>query len=254
MFFYTFEMTEAAKNLCAIVTPFGNYRYTRLPMGIKQSPDIAQAHIESLLSEFEECDVYIDDVGIFSNDWDEHMNCLRKILQKLQYHGFTCNPLKCEFCVQETDWLGYWLTPNGLKPWKKKIDPILRLEPPTTIKELRSFVGAVTFFRDMFPKRSHLLAPLTEQLGPTNTKKLNWTPECQKAFDKVKAIIAKDAFLAYPDHNKPFDIYCDASDYQLGAAIFQNGQPVAYYSRKLNKAQKKLHCSRKRNALYSRDI
>src|SRR6056300_1082102 len=83
-------MTEEAKNLCAIVTPFGNYCYTRLPMGVKQSPDIAQAHIESLLSDCEECNVYIDDVGIFSNDWDTHMQCLRKILQKLQDHGFMC--------------------------------------------------------------------------------------------------------------------------------------------------------------------
>ena len=113
-------MDEASKDLCAIVTPFGNYRYTRLPMGVKQSPDIAQAHLEQLLSDIPECDVYIDDVGIFSNDWQEHMKCLRKILQKLQDHGFTCNPLKCEFCVQETDWLGYWLTPNGLKPSKKR--------------------------------------------------------------------------------------------------------------------------------------
>ena len=151
MFFYTFEMDESSKDLCAIVTPFGNYRYTRLPMGVKQSPDIAQAHIEQLLSDFEESDVYIDDVGIFSNDWDSRMKSLRMILQKLQDHGFTCNPLKCEFCVQETDWLGYWLTPTGIKPWKKKIDAILRLEPPKSVSELRSFIGAVTFYRDMFP-------------------------------------------------------------------------------------------------------
>lgn len=237
MFFYTFEMDEAAKDLCAIVTPFGNYRYTRLPMGVKQSPDIAQAHIEQLLSDFEESDEYIDDVGVFSNDWDSHMVSLRKILQRLQDHGFTCNPLKCEFCVQETDWLGYWLTPTGIKPWKKKIEPILNLEPPTSISELRSFIGMVTFYRDMFPKRSHILAPLTAQLGHKK-RKLDWTPECQKAFEQIKAILAKDAFLAYPDHNQPFHVYCDASDHQLGAAIFQNGKPVAFYSRKLSSAQR----------------
>jgi len=71
----------------------------------------------------------------------------------------------------------------------------------------------------------------------TTRKKLDWTPDCQKAFEKIKAILSKDAFLAYPDHNQPFHVYCDASDYQLGAAIFQNGKPVAYYSRKLSKAQ-----------------
>ncbi|CAJ1928093.1 unnamed protein product [Cylindrotheca closterium] len=76
MFLYTFEMDKASKDLCGIVTSFGNYRYTRLPMGVKQSPDIAQAHIEQLLADFEEADVYIDNVGIFSNDWNSHMDSL----------------------------------------------------------------------------------------------------------------------------------------------------------------------------------
>jgi hypothetical protein len=87
----------------------------------------------------------------------------------------------------------------------------------------------------MFPHRSHHIAPLTAQVGK---KTLNWTAECQKSFDTIKALIAKDAFLRYPDHNKPFHIYCDASDYQLGAAIFQDGPPVAYFSPKLTASQK----------------
>ena len=89
MMFYTFEMDEASKNLCAIVTPFGNYRYTRLPMGVKQSHDIAQAAIQQLLSELAETDVYIDDVGIFSNDWESHIPSPRYILNILQHNGFT---------------------------------------------------------------------------------------------------------------------------------------------------------------------
>ena len=81
-----------------------------------------------------------------------------------------------------------------------------------------------------------MLAPLTAQAG--KKKSIEWTPECQKAFDEMKAIMAKVAFLRYPDHNKPFDIYADASDTQLGAAIFQDGAPVAFFSRKLNSAQR----------------
>jgi RNase H-like domain found in reverse transcriptase len=87
----------------------------------------------------------------------------------------------------------------------------------------------------MFPKRSHILAPLTALVrgkGP-----LKWTDECQHAFTQMKATMAHDAFLRYPDHNKPFHIYCDASDLQLGAVITQEGAPVAFYSRKLNRAQ-----------------
>jgi RNase H-like domain found in reverse transcriptase len=123
----------------------------------------------------------------------------------------------------------------GLKPWKKKIQAILALQPPRSVKELLSFIGAVRFYQDMFPKRSHLLAPLTAQVGK---QKLTWTPECQQAFAAVKAFLAKDAFIRYPDHNKPFHIYTDASNFQLGAAILQDGAPVAFFSRKLNSAQR----------------
>ena len=204
-------------------------------MGIKQSPDIAQEIMEDLFRDLEETEVYIDDVGIFSNSWEEHLVSVNKVLHLLQEKNFTVNPLKCEWGVKETDWLGHWLTPHGLKPWKKKIDAILKIQPPKTVTELRSFIGMVTFYRDMFPRRSHLLAPLTEQVGK---KKVTWTSGCQKAFDSIKAILVKDVFIRYPYHNKEFHNYCDARVYQLGSVIMQEGVPVAYYSRKLSPSQK----------------
>ena len=80
--------------------------------------------MENLLRDLDETDVYIDDVGIFSNSWIEHLASLQKVLTILQTANFNINPLKCEWAAQETDWLGYWLTPTGLKPWCKKVDDI----------------------------------------------------------------------------------------------------------------------------------
>ena len=87
----------------------------------------------------------------------------------------------------------------------------------------------------MYPKRSHILPPLTKMSSPKGA--IPWSPECQTVFDQMKALLVKEAFLQYPDHNQPFHIYTDASDLQLSAAIFQNDKPVAFYSGRLTPAQ-----------------
>jgi hypothetical protein len=112
---YAFELDEASKVLCTICTPFDNYRYNRLPVGIKQSPDIAQQIMEQLLRPYPESEVFIDDIGVFFSSWRERLESLKRALGLLQDNNFTVNPLKCEWAVKEKD----WLTPTGVKPRKK---------------------------------------------------------------------------------------------------------------------------------------
>ena len=89
--------------------------------------------------------------------------------------------------------------PHGIKPWKKKIDAILHLKPPHNINELRAFLGMVNYYCDMWPSRTHTLAPLTAMTGKAP---FHWSPIHQKAFEQMKAIISADALLAYPNPDK----------------------------------------------------
>jgi len=112
------------------------------------------------------------------------------------------------------------------------------MDRPTTTTEVRHFIGMVQYYRDLWPRRSHLLTPFTEISSGPKGKKISWNDELEQAFNDTKAMICKETLLIYPDWNKPFDIHTNASDYQLGAVISQEGKPIAFFSRKLNKAQK----------------
>ncbi len=127
---------------------------------------------------------------------------------------------------------------------------ILVLSPSNSVKELRHFLGMVQYYRDMWARHSEILAPLTDlvgECGETKTTRMNktkrkpwrWDPIHQQAFDNVKAAIAKETVLAYPDFLKPFEIYTDASSTQLGAVIIQDNRPIVFFSRKLSETQQK---------------
>jgi hypothetical protein len=111
------------------------------------------------------------------------------------------------------------------------------MDRPCNATELRMFIGCVNYYCDMWPSRAHILKPLTNQSGLKKRAPIKWTDDMQQAFDKMRLLMAADALADYPNYNKWFDIYTNASDFQLGACIIQEGRPVAYFLQKLTKSQ-----------------
>ena len=236
MGYYHIELSDFSKTLCTIVLPWGKYEYQRLPMGLCNSPDIFQEKMGTLMQDLEYARAYIDDLLIITKGtWQDHLDKLEQVLVRLEEAGLKINAKKSFFGRGELEYLGYWITRRGIQPLPKKVDAMIAIQPPTNKKHLRSFIGMINYYRDMWRGRSGLLAPLTQLTS--KTAKWEWTNTHQKAFEDIKKVISKETLLAYPNFNKPFVVHTDASKTQLGAVISQDKQPIAFYSRKLNPAQ-----------------
>ena len=236
MGYYHIGLTPYASTLCTVVLPWGKYEYLRLPMGLCNSPDIFQEKMSELMFGLEFARAYLDDLLVVSKDtFESHLKHLEEVFTRLASAGLKINASKSHFCCDELEYLGYLINRRGVRPTLKKVEAIMKIDAPKTRKQLRSFIGMVNYYRDMWPQTSHLLAPLCSLTS--STAKWDWTEQCQKAFEDMKKLIAKETLLTYPNFNKTFEIHTDASKVQLGACISQEGRPVAFYSRKLNPAQ-----------------
>jgi len=238
MGYYHIPLDEESQKLCTTILPWGKYKYKRLPMGISCAPDIFQSIMNRLLGDLDYVLVYLDDILILSGDKDtddDHLNKISVVLERLEQAGFAANLRKSFFMQSTIEYLGYDLTPAGIAPQPKKVEAIQRMLPPINKRQLRRFLGMVNYYRDMWKRRSHIIAPLTEIASPKATWR--WGSKEQKAFEDVKNMVSQETMLAYPDFTKVFHVYSDASDYQLGGVIMQDDKPLAFYTRKLNGAQ-----------------
>jgi hypothetical protein len=138
------------------------------------------------------------------------LNKLDEILQWLKENNLQVNGNKSSFCAIEAEFLGFVLTWQGVKPQVKKVEAIVKIATPKTVKQVRSFIGMINYYKDHIPCCSDLLTPLTAL-----TKKgawFKWTDDCQHSFDKLKRLLTKQMVLAYPDFTIPLEIYTDASN------------------------------------------
>ena len=176
--------------------------------------------VTSLVREGTTCKLVFN-IRAFINDllcltkgtFDNHLEKLERILVRLQQAGLKVNAKKYFFARGELEYLGYWITRIGIQPMKNKVAAIMKIAALTNRKELRSFIGVINYYRDMWIRRSHMLAPLASLTSKTT--KWEWGPQQDAAFQMVKRVIAREAMLAYPDFSKKFTIHTDASHYQL---------------------------------------
>ena len=154
------------------------------------------------------------------------------MLTHLKKAGININARKSCFGDHTFDNLGYHVTQDGDMPITKKGEAIKALAVPKTHKQLRQFIGMIKFYRDMWQKRSELLAPLTA--STSKNVKYDWKDEQQKYFDAIKCVIGRELLLACLDFNAMFEIHTDDSKLKIGAVIPQKGKTIALYSWKMN--------------------
>ena len=207
-------------------------------MGSAPSTDIFQSAMSKLFHDMESVIAYMDDLMCLeATSFEAHIKNLDEILTRLGDMGLQINPKKTAWLKGEVDYLGFTITREGIKPQMSKIQGILDMEAPTSVTQIRSFVGMVNFYKTMWPKRSTTLAPLTDLTG--KGQKFKWETKHQKAFEKMKGMMAQDTLLSFPDPAQSFDLHTDASDKQIGAVLSQGGKPLGFFSKKFNVAQRK---------------
>lgn len=220
------------------VGPYGgSYAYRVLPMGLTNAPATFQNAMNKVfgkhLGRFV-C-VYLDDILVFSKSRTEHVRHLAIVMDLLRKHRLYCKLSKCSFAQEEVKFLGHIVGKNGVQMDPSKVAVVQAWPQPTTVSELRSFLGLATYFRKFVQGFATLVRPL--HLLTKATATWVWTPACEKAFQGVKYALTHAPVLAMPDFKKPFEVICDASLVGIGAVLLQEGRPVAFESRKLIPAE-----------------
>jgi hypothetical protein len=174
MGYYTIRLDLDSSKICIIIFPWGKYSYKRLQMGIAGSPDICQAKMMEQMESLEFVRAYIDDLLCISRgSLEDHQEKLEEVLKQLCEVGLKVNAEKSTFCALEIEYLGYILTRDGIKPQGNKVQAILVIQLPKGEKQLRHFLGMAQYYRDIWARRSDMLAPLTSLVGECGQTKVS---------------------------------------------------------------------------------
>jgi hypothetical protein len=177
--------------------------------------------------------VFIDDILIYSKSDIDHEEHLRLVLQKLRDDQLYAKFSKCEFWIGEVPFLGYIISNGGISVDPAKVKEIMEWRVPTTVTEIRSFLGLAGYYRRFIEGFSKIAKPMTSLLE--KGREFKWDEKCQDSFDQLKKRLMSSPVLVMPDLQKGFDIYCDACGQGLGCVLMQEGHVIAYASRQLQK-------------------
>ncbi|KAJ7978484.1 Retrotransposon protein, putative, Ty3-gypsy subclass [Quillaja saponaria] len=181
--------------------------------------------------------VYLDDIVIYSSTLEDHKQHLQLVFNRLRENQLFVKREKCSFAQKRIKFLGHIIKEGRVRMDLDKVKAIQEWKTPTSVTELRSFLGLANYYRRFVEGYSRKAAPLTELLNKGTV--WHWGEPCQTAFEDMKLAMINDPVLALPDISKPFEVQIDASDYALGRVLLQENHPVAYESHKLSQAERR---------------
>uniref|UniRef100_A0A669CU45 Gypsy retrotransposon integrase-like protein 1 n=1 Tax=Oreochromis niloticus TaxID=8128 RepID=A0A669CU45_ORENI len=235
-------LTSHAAEISAFVTPDHFLQYTVMPFGLRNAPATFQRLMNIVLGSVRQCEVYLDDIVVYSDTWSEHMETLADVFHRLEWASLTLNLAKCDFGKAMVTYLGKQVGQGQVRPILAKIQAILDFPAPRTRRELRNFLGMVGYYRGFCRNFAEVVAPLTSLTSVL--KPFVWSSACQSAFLAVKTLLCSAPVLAAPDFARPFKLEVDASANGAGAVLLQEDQygvahPIGYFSKKFNVHQRR---------------
>ena len=228
----------------AITTPFGSFEYITMPFGLRNSAATFQRFMNDKFNLFSDFSfVYVDDILVFSQSEEEHLEHLNTIFKTLHVNNLKISSQKCIFQVPELDFLGYRISADGIKPIPSRIEQFANTPLPKDYATLRSYIGALGFYRRMIPNYANEISLLQGMLhSQEKSKNLNWTDEAVSQFNKSRTLLESAVTLSHPTSSSLFHLVTDASSYAVGTALHQvvDGQPkhLRFFSKKLSNSQK----------------
>jgi transposase InsO family protein len=209
-----------------------------MPFGLCNAPATFQRLINTLFGDLNDQVIgYLDDLIVFSRDVPSHIKTLNVVLQRLQEAGLKLKLTKCHFLQQEIKFLGHTINREGIHTQSDKIEAVLNFPQPKTAKNIKSFLGLCSYYRNFVQHFSTIAKPLNNLLK--KNAPFVWGPDQQRSFETLKNKLVTAPVLSYPNFSIPFQLYTDASSVGLGAVLMQeksNGMKnvISYASRALN--------------------